>query len=202
MIMDNFIILYPEPLKRLQHMADEEEPDGVSLLELGTDAGTPMSESDDEPRDPDEFTKKYEKSVLQDQVRGVVRQYGEDGISAPVIADMLDITAETARRHLKELCSLREVYKQKANKQMDLYYPNGKPLHGVGTRRIESEGGDQILELQLAQGKGGELFFHVREKRFSLLEGERTEGAIMFPIEHIDEFFSELNDLTSEVHDE
>lgn len=184
-------------------MPEDEEPDGISLLELGTDASNPVPEtSDDEPRNPEEFTEKYEKSVLQDQVRGVVRQYGEDGISASVVGDMLDITTETARRHLKELCNLREVYKQKANKQMDLYYPNGKPLHGIGTRRIEANNGDQILELQLAQGKNEELFFHVQEKRFSLLEGERTEGAVMFPLEHLDEFFAELNELASEVQNE
>lgn len=183
-------------------MTDEDEPDGVSLLDLGTDSKNPVSETEgDDPRDPDEFTQKYEKSVLQDQVRAVVRQYGEDGISAPVVADMLDITGETARRHLKELCSLREVYKQKANKQMDLYYPNGKPLHGLGTRRIEAPSEDQALELQLAQGKNDKLYIHVKEKRFSLLEGERTEGAIMFPLEHLDEFFAELDDLASEVED-
>jgi len=183
-------------------MPDEEDPDGISLLELGTEVRSPVSESDEEPRDPEAFTEKYEKSVIQDQVRGVVRQYGEDGISASVVGDMLDITTETARRHLKELCSLREVYKQKANKQMDLYYPNGKPLHGLGKRRIESSNGDQVLEIQLAQGKHDELFFHVQEKRFSLLEGERTEGAIMFPLEHLDEFFDQLDDLASEVDTE
>lgn len=180
-------------------MAEDETPDGVSLLDLGTEVRRPRDEESDEVRDPDEFTEKYEKSVLQDQVRGVVRQYGEDGISASIVADMLDVTPETARNHLKELCSLREVYRQKANKQMDLYYPNGKPLHGVGTSRIESESGDQTLEVQLAKGKNDDLYFHVKEKRFSLIEGERTEGAIMFPLKHLDEFFAELNDLASEV---
>jgi len=42
----------------------------------------------------------------------------------------------------------------------------------------------------------------VQEKRFSLLEGERTEGAIMFPLEHLDEFFDQLDDLASEVDTE
>lgn len=179
-------------------MADE-EPDGVSALDLGTDTGRTAEEEKRDPDDPDEFTRKYEESVLLDQVRGVVRKYGEDGISASVVAEMLEITNETARRHLDQLCSLREVYKQKKNKQMYLYYPNGKPLHGLGTRRIESENGELSLEIQLAQGKDDELFFHVKEKRYSLLEGERTEGAIMFPLKHMDEFFSKLNELSEEV---
>lgn len=179
-------------------MPDKDVPDGISLLDLGTEVRSPFDE-DEEIRDPDKFTAKYEKSVVQDQVRGVVRKYGTDGISASVVGDMLDIATETARRHLKELCSLREVYRQPANKQMDLYYPNGKPLHGLGSKRIESSNGDQTLEIQLAQGKNDELYFHVKEKRFSLIEGERTEGAIMFPLEHLDEFFAKLDDLASEV---
>lgn len=183
-------------------MADEEDPDGVSLLDLGTETRSPFEGDDEEPRDPDKFTEKYEKSVVEDQVRGVVRQYGTDGVSASVVGDMLDISTETARRHLKQLCSLREVYRQKANKQMELYYPNGKPLHGLGSKRIEADSGDQTLEVQLAQGKNDELYFHVKEKRFSLIEGERTEGAIMFPLKHLDEFFSKLNELASEVESE
>jgi len=180
----------------------DEEPDGISLLDLGSDTGKRREGNEAGPRDPEEFTERYEKSVMLDQVRGVVRQYGEDGISASVVGDMVDVSTETARKHLENLRRLREVYKQKNNKQVHLYYPNGKPLHGVGTRRIEADNGDLVLEVQLAQGKGDELYFHIKEKRFSLLEGERTEGAVMFPLEHVDELFSELNDLASEVENE
>lgn len=180
----------------------DEEPDGISLLDLGTDAGKPVDDGEDVPRDPDKFTERYEKSVMLDQVRGVVRQFGEDGIAASVVADMVDVSTETARKHLEDLRRLREVYRQKHNNQVHLYYPNGRPLHGLGTRRIESDNGDLILEVQLAQGKGEQLYFHIKEKRFSLLEGERTEGAVMFPLKHVDELFSELNDLASEVEDQ
>lgn len=184
-------------------MEDKEEPDGVSLLDLGTDAAQPLNrEDDDEPRDPDEFTEKFEKSVLKDQIRAVVRQYGEDGIAASVVADMVGVTTETARKHLNDLCQLRELYKQKQNKQSYAYYPNGKPLHGLGKRRVEAQGGDLVFEFQLAQGKNDDLFFHIKEKRFSLLEGERTEGALMFPAEKMDEFYQHMNDLLNEVPNE
>lgn len=196
-----FIYYWTISLKRWTTVTDE-APDGISLLDLGTDAGKPVDENEDAQRDPDKFTERYEKSVMLDQVRGVVRQFGEDGIAASVVGDMVDVSTETARKHLEDLRRLREVYRQKHNKQVHLYYPNGRPLHGLGTRRIESEMGDLILEVQLAQGKGEELFFHIKEKRFSLLEGERTEGAVMFPLDHLDELFSELNDLASEVQDE
>lgn len=180
----------------------DKEPDGISLLDLGTDAGKPVDGGDDPPQDPDKFTERFEKSVMLDQVRGIVRQYGDDGISASVVGDMVDVSTETARKHLEDLRRLREVYRQKHNNQVHLYYPNGRPLHGLGTRRIESDDGNLILEVQLAQGKGEKLFFHIKEKRFSLLEGERTEGAVMFPLEHLDELFSELNGLSSEVGQE
>jgi len=183
-------------------MADFDEEDSISLLELGSEAERRVWSDEEEKLDPEDFKQRFKKSVVLDQVRGVVRKYGEDGISASVVADMLDISTETARTHLNTLCSLREVYKQKKNKQLHLYYPNGRPLHGLGTRRIEANDGDLILELQLAQGKNEGLYFHVKEKRFSLLEGERTEGAIMFPLDKLDEFFNELDSLASEVDQE
>ena len=200
-ISAGFIWQDPISLKRLQHMADE-EPDTVSLLDLGSDAGSVDNRNDASKEDPEKFTERYEKNVSLDQVRGAVRKYGEEGISVSVLAEMLEMSTETVRRHLETLCSLREVYKQKKNKQMYLYYPNGRPLHGVGTKRIETKDNDTILELQLAQGKRDDLYVHVTEKRFSLLEGERTEGAVMFPLSELDEFFAELDELVSEVETE
>ncbi|WP_144900879.1 hypothetical protein [Halobellus captivus] len=180
----------------------DEDTEGTSLLDLGSDSVSREDLDDTRQKDPDAFTDKYRESVALDQVRGAVRQYGEDGISVSMIADLLEMSNETVRKHLETLCSLREVYKQKKNKQMYLYYPNGKPLHGLGTRRIESDDGDTIIEMQLAQGRREQLFVHVTEKRFSLLEGERTEGAVMFPLNKLDEFFAELDDLADEVDQE
>jgi len=182
-------------------MADE-EPEGTSLLDLGTDAVSREDLDDTGKKDPDAFTDKYRESVALDQVRTAVREYGEDGISVSMLADLLDMSSGTIRSHLETLCSLREVYKQKKNKQMYLYYPNGKPLHGLGTRRIESDDGDTIIEMQLAQGRHDQLFAHITEKRFSLLEGERTEGAVMFPLNKLDEFFAEMSELAAEVDEE
>lgn len=180
----------------------DEEADNPSLLKLGSDVESFDVSGERSKENPEAFVDRYKKSVALDQVRGAVRKYGEDGISVSVIADMLDMSNETVRRHLETLCNLREVYKQKKNQQMYLYYPNGKPLHGIGTKRIESDGGDTILELQLAQGRHDELYFHITEKRFSLLEGERTEGAVMFPLEKLDELFTDLNELAEEVENE
>lgn len=181
---------------------EEEESEGTSLLDLGADSVSREDLDDTGKQDPDAFTDKYRESVALDQVRSAVRQYGEDGISVSMVADLLDMANETVRKHLETLCSLREVYKQKKNKQMYLYYPNGKPLHGLGTRRIESDDGETIIEMQLAQGRNDQLMVHVTESRFSLLEGERTEGAIMFPLDNLDEFFAELTDLADEVEQE
>ena len=183
-------------------MGEDSTDETVSLLELGTDSAKSIDKSDEDIQDPDQFKEKYDKTIILDQIRGIVRQYGEDGIAASVVADMADVTTDTARRHLNKLCSLREVYKQKKNKQVWLYYPNGKPLHGIGTRRIESPKDDIVFELQLAQGKHDDLYFHMKEKRFSLLEGERTEGAVMFPMDRLDDFISEMNELASEVEEE
>lgn len=182
-------------------MTDEDTPDGPSLLDLGSDATDPVEEFQNDSEDKDSFSAEHRKAVALDQVRRAVRRFGEDGISVSEVAQVTDLTKKTVRRHLDTLCNLREVYRQKKGKQMYLYYPNGKPLHGIGTERIESDDGETILEIQLAQGKNEDLFFHVTEKRFSLLEGETTEGAIIFPLDEVDEFFQKLEKLSSEVED-
>jgi DNA-binding transcriptional ArsR family regulator len=181
-------------------MARDNQDDGKSLLELGSAGRDPVDKLDEHNSD-ESFTAEHKKAIALDQVRRAVRRYGEDGIAVSDLEEVTDLSRKTVQRHLDTLCNLREVYRQKKGKQMYLYYPNGKPLHGVGTERIECDDGDTILEVQLAQGKNDDLFFHVTEKRFSLLEGETTEGAIVFPLDSVDELFESLNELSEKITD-
>lgn len=179
-------------------MVDDTSDESKSLLELGSAGRDPVDELDDHNSD-ESFTAEHKKAIALDQVRRAVRRYGEDGVAVSDLTDLTDLSRKTVQRHLDTLCNLREVYRQKKGKQMYLYYPNGKPLHGVGTERIECDDGDTILEVQLAQGKDDDLFFHVTEKRFSLLEGETTEGAVVIPKDNMDELFESMNALSDKV---
>lgn len=177
----------------------ENESEGTSLLDLGSDVEDPVDELDDEKNLKTFTDDSGEESLALDKVRRAVRKYGDNGITVSEIEEATGLTPKTIRRHLDTLRRLREVYRQKKNQQLHLYYPNGKPLHSFGKKRIES--GDRILDIQLAEGKNEEYCFHITEKRYSLLEGETTEGAVIFPKSALDELFTSLQEFAEEVEE-
>lgn len=174
-----------------------DEPEGPSLLDLGSDVEDPADDLESANEDIASFTDDEDNSMALHKVRRAVRKYGEDGISVAELEEVTELSRKTIRKHLDTLRRLREVYRQKKNKQLHLYYPNGRPLHSYGKKRIEV--GDTILDIQLAEGKNEDYYFHVTEKRYSLMEGETTEGAIIFPKAAFDEFVTKLNEFAAEV---
>lgn len=175
------------------------EPDGPSLLDLGSDVEDPADDLESANEEIASFTDDEDNSMALHKVRRAVRKYGEDGISVAELEEVTELSRKTIRKHLDTLRRLREVYRQKKNKQLHLYYPNGRPLHSYGKKRIEV--GDTILDIQLAEGKNEDYYFHVTEKRYSLMEGETTEGAIIFPKAAFDEFVTKLNEFAAEVEE-
>lgn len=176
-----------------------DEPDGPSLLDLGSDVEDPADDLESANEEIASFTDDEDNSMALHKVRRAVRKYGEDGISVAELEEVTELSRKTIRKHLDTLRRLREVYRQKKNKQLHLYYPNGRPLHSYGKKRIEV--GDTILDIQLAEGKNEDYYFHVTEKRYSLMEGETTEGAIIFPKAAFDEFVTKLNEFAAEVEE-
>jgi predicted ArsR family transcriptional regulator len=176
----------------------ENESDGPSLLDIGSDVEDPVEDLDEEET-LEGFVGGENETIALDQVRRAVRKYGEDGITVSEIEEVTELNPKTIRKHLDTLRRLREVYRQKKNKQLHLYYPNGRPLHSFGRKRIES--GDTILDIQLAEGRGEEYAFHITEKRYSLMEGETTEGAVIFPKSMLDEVFTKLQEFAEEAEE-
>lgn len=171
--------------------------DEISALELGSDLQDPLGDFSDDSASVEGFDDDQSDTLTQDKVRRAVRKYGEDGITVSEIMEVTELARNTVDKHLTRLRQLREVYRQKRDKQTYFYYPNGKPLHSFGKKRIEN--GDTILDIQLAQGKNDDLYFHLTEKRFSLMEGETTEGAVIFPVSSLDEVFQKLQEFAQEV---
>jgi CRISPR/Cas system CSM-associated protein Csm2 small subunit len=176
-----------------------DDSEGPSLLDIGSDVEDPAEELDAANGEILSFTDEEDESLALHKVRRAVRKYGEDGISVAELEEATELTRKTIRKHLDTLRRLREVYRQKKNKQLHLYYPNGRPLHSYGKKRIEVD--DTILDIQLAEGKDEGYYFHVTEKRYSLMEGETTEGAIIFPKSAFDEFVTKLNEFAAEVEE-
>jgi DNA-binding transcriptional ArsR family regulator len=169
----------------------------ISALELGSDLQDPLDDLSDETLSVEGFGDDESDTFAQDKVRRAVRQYGEDGITVSEIIEVTELARNTVDKHLTRLRQLREVYRQKRDKQTYFYYPNGKPLHSFGKKRIES--GDTVLDIQVAEGKNEDLYFHLTEKRFSLMEGETTEGAVIFPMSSSDEVFQKMQEFAEEV---
>jgi len=133
------------------------------------------------------------ESLTREKVRTAIRDYGKDGLSIEEVAALTNLNRIAIKKHLDKLIGLREVYSQKKNYKITLYYHNGRPLHHLGKKRLDC--GDTILESTIAQGKNNCIFFHILEKRYSVLEGESPEGAIMVPIEQLDAFIECLKEL-------
>lgn len=190
--------------EREKQMGSDNENQMPSLVEFGSDISDPAVEvSDFELADLDgdrleDLSPKNRKAVIRNEIRKVVREHGTRGITVSEVSEITGLSDSAVRTHLESLCKLREVYKQKRNKRLYLYYPNGKPIHSIGSERVENDG-ETALELKLAQGRNDQYFIHVLEKRFSLMEGETTEGAVMFPVELFEQFVEKGEKLISEL---
>jgi DNA-binding transcriptional ArsR family regulator len=178
---------------------DEGDEFSVSALDLGSNLEDPLDDFNDNEHTVEGFGDDESETLTQDKVRRAVRKFGEEGITVSEIMEVTDLARNTVDKHLSRLRQLREVYRQKRDKQTYFYYPNGKPLHSFGRKRIED--GETILDIQLAQGKNQELYFHLTEKRYSLMEGETTEGAVIFPMSSLDEVFQKLQEFAEEVEE-
>jgi hypothetical protein len=134
--------------------------------------------------------------LIRDRIRRVIRKLGEDGLSISEIIKITNFDRKTIVGHLQTLEALREVYSQKKNEKMTLYYPNGKPLHQLGSKRISWD--NSIFEIYIAQGQKNKLFYYILEKKWSIIEGEVSEGAILLPLEGLEEFTETLKKFKNE----
>jgi predicted transcriptional regulator len=131
--------------------------------------------------------------VTRDTIRNAVKKFGRDGITVSEIAKLSGLDRKTIQKHLEKLNGLREVYSQKRSGNIVHYFPNGKPLHQIGSVRVGDE--NPFLDITITQGQRDALYFYIVEKSYSILEGEVSEGAVMLPVEKLDYFIEALKEL-------
>ncbi len=131
--------------------------------------------------------------VTRDTVRKIVKKLGTNGISVSEIAKETGLDRKSIQKHLEKLNGLREIYSQKRGGNTVLYFPNGKPLHQIGSIRVGDE--NPFLDITIAQGQRDLLYFYIVEKGYSILEGEVSEGAVMLPVDKLDYFIEALKEL-------
>ncbi|WP_424027385.1 hypothetical protein [Methanoregula sp.] len=160
----------------------------------------PTDEIDDftiDKEDRKQFDPEVRDILIREKIRRAIRKYGENGLSIDEIMEVTKLSRYEITKHLEKLNNLREIYSQRKNAKSVQYYPNGKPLHQLGIKKIGD--GNPLLEICIAQGAKESLFFYIVEKRYTILDGEVAEGAVMIPFNKIDEFIRSLMELKQSV---
>lgn len=144
------------------------------------------------------WSRKAKDDFIQERIHQILfSRQGWNGLTASEIGQLAKVSEPTARKYLEKLCSIREAYSLKRKANLTLYYPNGKPLHGFGRYRFEEL--PNIIEVTLARGPEERLFFHLTEKRHSILEGEKTEGGVLIPFNQVDKLIGSLKKLKNRI---
>jgi DNA-binding LacI/PurR family transcriptional regulator len=116
-----------------------------------------------------------------------------DGISTVDVARVSGLSVPTAKRVLAELEKEREVYSRShTEKHILVWYPNGKIVHQY--LEIQREMRGKTYRVTIQEGRSGPAV-QIQERRFSLLDGERVEGAIFIDYEAVDDLCGLLAEL-------
>jgi len=116
-----------------------------------------------------------------------------DGASTGSIAEAVGITGPTALKILRELEREREVYSRSHTKRAILiWYANGRLVHPYLELYRELRGKSYRVSVQ--EGRSGPTV-QIQERAYSLLTGERIEGAVFVDYASIDELIDLLQDI-------
>lgn len=116
-----------------------------------------------------------------------------DGISTVDVARVAGLSVPTVKRFLAELEKEREVYSRShTEKRILIWYPNGKIVHQYLELQRELRG--KTYRVTIQEGRAGPLV-QIQERRFSLLDGEKVEGAIFVDYQSIDDLCTLLSEL-------
>ena len=116
-----------------------------------------------------------------------------DGVMGADIAEALGLSHPTAMRLLRELEREREIYSRQM-RSLQVWYPNGRMVHPHLQAVKELRG--KTYRATVQEGRSGPLV-QIQERTYSLLHGERVDGAIFVDYPALDEFIQLLRDLAA-----
>lgn len=131
-----------------------------------------------------------DKISLGEKIYSIVKNKS-DGVSAGEIAEILEITKNTVLKELRALEAERELYSNKVGNTF-VWFPNGRLIHPYLEIFIELRGKPYRLSLQ--EGKSGTIL-QIQERSYSLLDGERVEGAIFLEYEALEELMKGIDEI-------
>ena len=126
-----------------------------------------------------------DKFSLEDKIYKIVKNKS-DGISAGEIAEVLEITKNTVLKELRALEAEREIYSTKVGNTF-VWFPNGRLIHPYLELFIEIRGKPYRLSIQ--EGRSGPLL-QIQERSYSLLDGERIEGAVFLEYDALEDLIN------------
>jgi hypothetical protein len=168
--------------------------DGILVDSMSTSAHRTSSLSAQdfirEPTSPRKHAKTGE--VNSARILQVVKA-SPNGITANAVAKVVGLTRPTVLLALRELERKREVYPSPSGLgTIRLWFPNGRMVHPILELYRELRG--KTYRFTIQDGRAGPVI-QIQERSYSLLQGERVEGAIFFEQATLDDFQLALTEL-------
>lgn len=116
-----------------------------------------------------------------------------DGVTGADIAEALSFSHPTAMRLLRELEREREIYSRQM-RSIQVWYPNGRMVHPHMQAMRELRG--KTYRASIQEGRSGPVL-QIQERSYSLLHGERVDGAVFVDYAAIEDFIQLLRDLAT-----
>jgi hypothetical protein len=124
-----------------------------------------------------------------------VKEYNE-GVTAQMVADCVNLSLSHTRDILDDLCTKRELFKRKVpGIKQSLYYPNGKLIHKY--LQSSRDMGDQIFRVSFHEGWKTPRI-QIQERKYTLLEGEKIDGSIFIDIKNLNPLMEFLNEMMTQ----
>lgn len=117
-----------------------------------------------------------------------------DGVTANTVAKLVGVTRPTALLALRELERAREVYSSPAGLgAVRLWYPNGRMVHPYLELFKDLRG--RTYRFSVQEGRTGPMI-QIQERSYSLLQGDKVEGAIFVEQACLEDFQEALAELS------
>jgi DNA-binding transcriptional ArsR family regulator len=113
--------------------------------------------------------------VIRGLVRKQVREHPE-GINASAVAEALDLSPNTAKKHLDYLVATREIYNRVYSQRNTVYFPNERLSHPYVQSLIELE--DQTFRVNLIENERGS-FVYIQELQDTPGFGMKVVGGVI-----------------------
>ena len=132
---------------------------------------------------------RIQDDLKRQKILHIVKSHA-DGVSTSEVARALGVTTPTARSALREIEREREIYSKSFGKnEIQVWFPNGRIVHPYLELFKDLRG--KTYRYTVQEGRSGPIV-QIQERSFSLLRGDRVEGAVFFDYAMVDEFVNAL----------